>query len=203
MNISFLPGLDDFSGGSIGNFAGVAGVLDIDNAGLGAKAGLEFSLVVGRTRPSAEFVWIGFVVDAVGIVVVIDDVAVVAPIVVVLIVVEPVRNVPLFIELAVVVLTTGLIDTIVAEAAAAGVVVSEDTDDDDNGVVGLVVATVDCETSNNGLFDGGISEPDASDAGFGVTDVGGSDIGTVVPPPLINGDATDVYCKLTGTFNVL
>lgn len=40
--------------------AGVAGALGIDNAGLGAGAGLEFSLV-GLTRPSAEFVRIGFV----------------------------------------------------------------------------------------------------------------------------------------------
>lgn len=33
-----------------------------------------------------------------------------------------------------------------------------------------------------GLCDGGTSDPDASDAGFGVIDVGGSDTGTVVPP---------------------
>lgn len=103
--------------------------------------------------------------------------------------------------LAVVVLTTGLIDTIVA---AAGVVVGDDdTEDSVADVVVVGVATIDWEINNNGLFDGGISEPDASDAGFGVTDVGGSDIGTVVPPPLINGDETAVYCKLTGTFNVL
>lgn len=56
---------------------------------------------------------------------------------------------------------------------------------------------------NMGLFDGGISEPDASEAGFGVTDIGGSDIGTVVPPPLlISGDATAVNCKFTGTLSV-
>lgn len=49
-----------------------------------------------------------------------------------------------------------------------------------------------------GLFDGGTSEPDASDAGFGVIDVGGSEIGTVVPP-LFNGDET--VCKFTGTLS--